>query len=346
MALRKGPSGPFENVGGGAAYPNVLYVVKGTAVDPGEQDGSSDAPFSTITAALAAQPVALASGLTLLIAPGDYSGEAALGLANAGSYAFFNVAGHAFYPSDQHTIGNLDTFVLLPPVGLAGGAAFANINLQGCALGALDLGPVSTVQLFACAFSGTWTLGALNAADSLCDPGTVVDCATYCQFDRCELDDLAVDVAGAATVDFLNCVLETSLVVTFTGAAGVVNVDSRSNYFFNLLPGSIVNGTKTVQSDSGATPVPEFPVGYVITQTNANPNPATYLGYGTWEHLPDVVGTSKGPAIVSENNGGSGPDAGDVGSLVAGVVTVEYSAVAAGGNEVPWVALVFYIRTA
>ncbi len=197
--------------GGGAVAPlsNVLYVDGGTATAPGDQDGSDDAPFSTLTAAVASLDGSLLPEAVILMVPGDYSGEAAVVSTYTGTLV---IQGITVGPINQigTTIPALTCDVLYISNVKTGvvtcGVLFADgVNFNGDVTCAAFLEAYRTnfdelleVTLAQDVFLDDCTLTSLEATDGIVT-------AVHCTFD---------DIVGATSLIAESCI--------FTGNAAVV----------------------------------------------------------------------------------------------------------------------------
>lgn len=200
-----------SGVGGGAAAPpfsNLLFVDGTTAVPEADRDGSAGAPFSTVTAgiaALAALPGAVSC--VLQVTPGDYSAEAEVNWTTATDGAL--------------TIVGVRELVQLPEINVAGGV-FRLVDAD-------------------CASVVVSSLGRLEARG--CSLPSVV--SRGLELTECSgLNHLASSTTSITIFDSTFEEVEELLpVATFLASPGELRLDVRSHFEFLEAGGTVVNGT-------------------------------------------------------------------------------------------------------
>lgn len=171
-------SGPVP-VSAVAALTTVRYVDAGTTVPLAEQTGSAVAPFASIQDALNSFPNPTVYG-TLLIAPGDYSGEAPSPPATIGIVAFVAIGKKLLTTSP----------VILGTITLAGSIGLAVVSCQGATINVDTTAAPVIVQLQDCALGGdildvaaVQTALVVQMTDTTIggDVGTLAAPASFCE---------------------------------------------------------------------------------------------------------------------------------------------------------------------
>lgn len=231
-------SDALDNLAGGGGdltnLPNTVWVAAGTTVDPGDQTGNIEAPFSTLAAGIAAL-AALASNAekVLVVMPGDYDGEAAVSWdasqPDRGRLTILNGSGLVMQMAQS--IGN----VLFPACAFANGIIIANgITFNGNITGAAHL-YLSNCQKT----SGTIAADRIDASDSYLSAAMTLASANS-QFNRCSLFDITTpgDTPQCLVVLGCNCAGD----IIFTGDPGIVLMDDYSIFTMQFNISQFTNG--------------------------------------------------------------------------------------------------------
>lgn len=217
-----------------AALTNTFFVDQGTAVAAPSQDGSIGAPFSTITAAIAA----LAAGGTLLIVPADYSVEAPIVVGTATS--FINLSG------SQYPGGPVLSEVILPQ--LTGDGAKV---IEGCTI-ANTVSSGNSVTTISCGISADITAVGYQDLNSvfLAGVGIQVNGAASdgeLRGTRCAdaVNPVTINMPAARTLRLIEVLfnLTGSANIVFAGPGGLVDADGTSFSSFVGSASVITNGT-------------------------------------------------------------------------------------------------------
>lgn len=217
-----------------ASLTRVMWVDGGTTAATADQTGQVSAPFKTITQAVAALP----TGGTLLIVPGDYSTEAAVGVGSATT--FVNLAGLQ-YPG----------IVAIRPVLLPSLTGDGAKNIMGCQLTA------------AVTSNNTITTQSCNIATNITAVGyqdfhSVITVTNTIQVNGAASDaELRgtryaigagpipnINLPAARTLRLVDVLFDIagSVNINFAGAGGLIDADGASFSSFAASAGAIVNG--------------------------------------------------------------------------------------------------------
>lgn len=236
-----------KEVGGGASGPfsKVFYVDKSTSVAPADQDGSDEAPFSTILAGLDAMQAAQPNvdGTALIVLPGDYSGESSGG------------ALLAHHISIVGAIQGDSVFVQTPALSWNVGALITLGNLD-CTRGILDLGGGASVFATFCQIDQVINGGSLFIVE-----GTLLTSFSGDQFvaRHASIGADFITINGNTPIELedteLNSLISgASMQFSWGAPGGFLILDSRTAFSFHALtPAADLgsNGQPLVKADQG-----------------------------------------------------------------------------------------------
>lgn len=238
-----------------------IFVDVGTAEPVATQDGSIAQPFSTIGAA-----AAVASNFdTLTLIAGDYSAEVP---------PVFVLDLQLTSPVPQWAAG-----AAVDQTWLVANGFLVNLpNLTGLALAlvnvTVDQVTANRVSLAGCIIGTSITSAGIVTASNTRLPSSVVATADDVTADSCQIGfgGAAGITTGGTVVRLSNCRTQLALTVTFSGAAGQLQVDASTNHYLQTNGITIVNGALVVTSrqarETLAVVVPAVAagaVGYVST---------------------------------------------------------------------------------
>lgn len=243
-----GPTGP--GIGDFLPLSNTLWVDGGTAVPLAEQDGTIARPFSTLLAGLNALSALSEPISTILITPGDYSAEGDIALISAPATDLAIVCVSAFYG-----IGAIAQGPQANLPGLSGGAASQFLHLLNCKFVGRNVDFAGNLVSSWCRFLGASASFLVRAGAN--------NIANYCTTNQ-PLTATNGNVLARNTVFNLSGTIITSVLVaqaffcqfsagaidvTFVGPPGEFQVDSFSNFYWELATETITNGTKLLVGD-------------------------------------------------------------------------------------------------
>ncbi len=236
---------------------NVFFVDKGTAVAPGDQNGSISAPFATITAAIAAiSALATPRGTILVNAitnDGDYSAEGPLALTPT-DIVIAPIAGYFFSGTyDAAAQGP----ILVDSITVPGGA-FHVVTLFGVScigVGTITFAEDGFLYMGAACQSGaivcTAPTAGLFVAASDGTIGNISGCADLSTFNNMGIGSAGkVITCLGTTLNFMNCRFPNAAIeIEFLGAAGTANMDAVTNFFWKAATETLTNGVKVIIGD-------------------------------------------------------------------------------------------------
>lgn len=225
--------------GSGAPLPDALYVAQGAAAGG---DGSIGAPFNTLADGLTALANIAVNFGCLLISPGDYSGEGVLHWVGTAALMLKGYAAGVPFP-DPFLGPNPQ--VQLPSITADNGAPDLYLDNVTSALpqqynGFTNIFGVGSELQTVLTAGNLWLrnsrmLGAMNVGGNV----RMWNCEAQTD-SNWSVAGTEVELVGTKLTSF-------SANIVFSGAAGVVTVDSYSNFYFIALgPIAITNGTKAV----------------------------------------------------------------------------------------------------
>lgn len=248
----------------------VLYVDNGRTVS--SPDGSIANPFTTLAAGITAAAALSVGSVTLIVVPGDYSGEGTLSWSHFSPVLNLEAADGGVLGQGNGTmnIGGAGTVILSAFSGNNAGVRMTGISVRG---------------------GMTLTSSALSAIR--CDfnqnyPSTIVgdgmisawDCAFYSSFSMgvsdfsaqdCLFPNGALFTASGTKVGLLGCDLSGNPSnVLFSDSAGVVSMDDLTFSFWGSQAPTLTNGTVRVYGfyERNATPVPFTGASNTISNRN------------------------------------------------------------------------------
>lgn len=242
----QGPQGADGGAGGSATLiSRVRYVDKLTTVE--ERTGAIDAPFNSIAEGMGAlQQLSDDVGgegnnFTLMIFPGDYSGESpitwnpsyGIGLTvaattpggyNPGSVALPELVGRA-------TAGRLSLSGMYVVGGISGG--WSAVFADGCQISGNVACPDGPMYFTDC---------------NLADPNLSMGGMLHARGGTIEINSNPV-LVGFTTVLIDSCNVIALSAITFSGSPGSLLVDGMTDYLITAAGGCVLtNGTKTVMA--------------------------------------------------------------------------------------------------
>lgn len=235
-----------KEVGGGASAPfsKVFYVDKNTSVAPADQDGSDEAPFSTVLAGLdamqAAQPDV--DGTALVVMPGDYSGES---------------SGGALLAHHISIVGAVQgsSSVTMPALQWNVGAVVTLANLD-CSRNLMDLGGGASVFANFCQFDQIANGGSLFMLESTLNNSFFGDQLVA---RHASLGGDTIAINGNLPIELEDTELRSlisgaSMAISWGAPGGLLVMDSRTAFSFHALaPAADLgsNGQPLVKADQG-----------------------------------------------------------------------------------------------
>jgi hypothetical protein len=242
----------------GAPLSNTFFVDKGTAVAVPDQDGSINRPFATIGAALTAVAALAGSVGTILVNAttndGDYSAEGPL-VITPGTVAIAPI-GNGYFRGTYDAAAQGP--ILVDSVTVPGGA-FHVVELFGVTAigvgtitfaedGFLYLGLASQFGAVVC----TAPTAGLFVGASDCAVTSFAGLADLSTFNNVYFTASAGKVLTSlgTVINFMNCTFTPNVLeIEFLGAAGVVNMDAVTNFFWKAATETLTNGAKVIIGD-------------------------------------------------------------------------------------------------
>lgn len=242
-AVRNSPSGPLVDIIDPelVALARVMYVDLNTPVPFDDQSGSILQPFSTLARAVAR--LATTGGI-LVVAPGNYSTEAALSLGNF-DWTITNIDPHPNYAIG--TVSGLS--VILPAITCAG-----NINLVGVRMqSAAALTVTTRLTVDSCWFENATSAFSIDGFDCRYLSTASMTIGGGMTLTDCELDAQTITATTNALCRLVDCLLATSFTYNCV-ATGTLRMDARTASAFGAITVSAPNANvifETAATGSG-----------------------------------------------------------------------------------------------
>lgn len=278
--------------GEGSVVPlsNTLFVDGGTAVAVPDQDGSIGAPFSTLTAAVAA---AAGNSRTIVITPGNYSAESTITWAAAERLKIVCLSGMVPVSGfEGGTDPDPDGSAKLPSISAT--AEAGSVHVAGCWWDAKTISASdddATLRLDACSLINGCTIsGFANVDLARSSVNGTISADSVVRASLCQFAVSAINVGSSGIVEAMSCQFTGTVGITFTGGAGTFRVDPVSNYYWELATETLTNGAKVVIGLDGLATVSP-------AQITSNQNNYTATGLGAadiWRASTDAARTLTG----------------------------------------------------
>lgn len=239
--------------GADGALSTAFFVDQGTTVAVPAQDGSIGAPFATIQTAIDAV-AALPPGTpgTVLVVPG-YSGTETLSM-TPGNLTIAPLAGLARPAYNTSfaspiVVGDIDI-----PVG---GSSVLKLCGVLALYGSVTFAEDATLYVGAGCVLGdvvcTTPSGGILVLASDCSIQSVASCADLSSFNNVQLNAAVGKVLTSlgTRIRLLNCAFDPVAVleIEFLGAAGSLELDAVSNFFWKAATETLTNGVKVIIGD-------------------------------------------------------------------------------------------------
>lgn len=237
-------------------------------------DGTVTRPYLTLAAGLAAATALRTYGygeITVSTHPGDYTSEGALTWSSTSSYPALNIvsgSGGLLYTGSTAGVGGLGSTILH---SLNISSAYVRLVGISISLGNLTINSSSTLEAYRSDFNFTYPSNMQTAG-----PARLTECTVYSNATnfvqnfwaiRCEFPDGIFINCSTTRVNLISCTSGGDNTITFSGSAGVVNLDDFTYRSWDPVHSTVSNGSLSIYGYFGM----ERSVGPITTTSTGGP---------------------------------------------------------------------------